>query len=510
MFHKLKRELGNVGIPKDLPVLSDDIVTWTRQTRKIDGKPFIFENRQYLISLYRDLSKSIYLVKARQIEITEYSLNFILFNLTKNPGTVGLCMADTEDHVKVFSDYRLNTKAIEQSSVLKSLVESKSESVMNFTNGSALYMYSAWNNFEKARSFPADFVVIDEIQSVNAEAIPVLKETLAKSKFGRLVAIGTGSEEGDSWWKLWNSGDQKEWDGKSKSWIARRPENFSRASSYHITQNMASWLSDDIIEDKRNEYSPRRFANEVEGWWYKGARKPLTESEIKNLFDRNISLLSPDEIDKNMGPLFLGVDWGGGKNAYTVPWIWQCIDDIVPRFRLVYVSKITVPSTEKQADMISELIDRYEIKQAVMDAGGGSRQVEKLSDRYGPRILKCNYIVRPEEPIEFVYSENRINLDRTWAIETIIDLIQRPETNSNFPNGIPRIIIPAKESKKIEWIIDQFTCIESEYVDLPSGRRYVRYDHPQESPDDALHACIYAYCAYRANKKPKGRIGVGM
>lgn len=509
MFHKLKRELGHVETPKDSPVLSDDIITWTKQTRKINGKPFSFENRQYLVSLYRDLSKSIYVVKARQMEITEYSINFLLFCLTKNPGTVGLYMADTEDHVKAFSDSRLYARAIGQSDLLKSLVESHSESVMNFTNGSVLYMYSAWNNFEKARSFPADFVVIDEIQSVNAEAIPVLKETLSKSKFGRLVAIGTGSEEGDSWWKLWNTGDQKEWDAHSKSWIAKRPENFCHASSYHIGQDMASWLSSDDIEPKRDEYTPRRFANEVEGLWYKGARKPLTESEIRNLFDRNISLLSPDEIDTNMGPLFLGVDWGGGKNAYTVPWIWQCVDDAVPRFRLVYVSKITEPSTEKQADMIAELMDRYEIKQAVMDSGGGPRQVEKLSDRYGPRILKCGYITRPDEPLEIIYSENRINLDRTWAIDTIVDLIQMPQTSPGIPNGIPRIIIPAKESKKIEWIIDQFTCIESEYVDLTSGKRYVRYDHPVESPDDALHACVYAYCAFLAGKRPKAHFAVG-
>src|SRR5690348_6469196 len=128
MFHKLKRELGRVEATKDFPVLSDDVVTWTRQTRKINGKPFSFETRHYLVSLYRDLSKSIYVVKARQMEITEYSINFLLFCLTKNPGTVGLYMADTEDHVKAFSDFRLYTRAIGQSDVLQSLVQSHSES----------------------------------------------------------------------------------------------------------------------------------------------------------------------------------------------------------------------------------------------------------------------------------------------------------------------------------------------------------------------------------------------
>ncbi|MGI0068972.1 MAG: hypothetical protein ACREAN_01810 [Nitrosopumilaceae archaeon] len=211
-----------------------------------------------------------------------------------------------------------------------------------------------------------------------------------------------------------------------------------------------------------------------------------------------------------MGPLFLGVDWGGGTLSYTVPWIWQCVDTKIPRFRLVYVSKITEPSTEKQADMIADLIDRYDIAQAVMDAGGGTRQVEKLSNRYGLRIVKCNYVERPGAPFEFIYSENRVIVDRTWGIDTIIDLIQRPETNINIPSGVPRIILPGKELQKVEWIIDQFTCIEAEFVDLPSGKKYVKYDHPQESPDDALHACIYAYCAFRANSGSKrGAIATG-
>jgi hypothetical protein len=64
------------------------------------------------------------------------------------------------------------------------------------------------------------------------------------------------------------------------------------------------------------------------------------------------------------------------------------------------------------------------------------------------------------------------------------------------PKAIPRISIPAANSKWVDWIVDQFTCIEGESVSLQSGKKYVRYTHPPESPDDALHASIYAYLAW--------------
>ncbi len=358
-------------------------------------------------------------------------------------------------------------------------------------------MHSAWPDFDKARSIPADFVIVDEIQSTNVEAIPVIKETLSKSSFGRFVGMGTGSDQDDAWWKLWHTGNQQEWDPTLNQRVAKNPS--SGISSYHLTHYMAPWMPLEEIEKKRVAYTPRTFSNEVEGWWHANARKPLIESDIRALFDQSMSFLRPGEVNKNLGPLYLGVDWGGGTKAFTVVWIWQLIDKVAPQFRLIYLQKIDEKSTEKQADKIIQLVDAYHIEQGVMDSGGGTRQVEKLEERYAERMIKCSYTARPEKPFEVISEENRIVVDRTWAIETIIDLI----TRSTSPKAIPRISIPAGNSKWVDWIVDQFTCIEGESVNLQSGKKYVRYTHPPESPDDALHASIYAYLAWLLQEKSR-------
>src|SRR3989442_14949538 len=83
--------------------LPDDPVEWTQKVRILKGGHFSFEEREYLKQIYRDQTKEIYIVKPRQMEITAFALNWLLYPLTKNPGTVGLYLSARQDHVSVFS-----------------------------------------------------------------------------------------------------------------------------------------------------------------------------------------------------------------------------------------------------------------------------------------------------------------------------------------------------------------------------------------------------------------------
>jgi len=500
---KMATILSEITTVDDLPNLSDDMIQWTTETRVLKNEPFSFEGRDYLFPIYRDDSKEIYIVKGRQTEITEFALNWLLFNLTKNPGTVGLYLSDRDSHTSKFSNLRLKNWAIGQSKILQHLAPLKkhSSTTQPFENGSILYMHSAWGEFDQARSVPADFTVVDEMQSVDVKEIDVLQEALSHSKFGYLIGVGTGSEEGSGWHKLWKLGNQCSWDKSSKKWIAKNPE--SKIHSYHLPQTIVPWISSEDVEDKRRKMTSRRFETEVIGGWFKGAQKPLIESDIRGLFDRNLSLIMPENIDKSRGKIHMGVDWGGGQKAFTVPWIWQCLDENIPLFQVLYFSKIEEPSVEKQYSMIAKLIDDYDVDQVVMDAGGGPYQVQKLEERYGSRTIKCSYMVRPAEPLNDLKlsEENLYVIDRTFVIDSLIDLIKRPHINGQ--QTIPKISIPANNLEKSEWIIDHFTAIESESISLHGGQDYVRYVHDVEEPDDALHACVYAFMPWIINQKSK-------
>ncbi len=477
-------------------VQPSDIVEWVQKYRKINGKKFSFENREYLLPIYRDVAKEIYVVKARQMEVTELAANWMLYNLLKHPNTTGIYTTDRADHITVFSKERLRKKIIRNSAFIKSQVaEAGSESYLPFVNGSVLWMFSGWDDFETARSVSADFLVLDEMQSLNVGSLATIKESVSRSIHGKILGIGTGSVYGDDWYKTWHAGNQNHWNVQKKIWIPRRPE-ITNVSSYHLSQQMAPWILPEHIEQKRRRYTPRSFQNEVDGWWYRGGSRPLVEDNIRALMDSTLDFTSAPDVDHTLGPVYAGFDWGGGVQAHTVAWIMQLINKDLPRFKLLYTTKLDDPSTEAQADKAIRLIDAYECDRVVMDAGGGPRQVEKLSNRYAERVYKCHYISRPEKPFEPIDDENRLNVDRTWIIETIIDLIKRPETRQDFPQPIPRLLIPgiSHRLELIEWIIDHFTCIEAETANA-AGRSRTIYMHSQEANDDALHACCYAYLA---------------
>jgi hypothetical protein len=57
------------------------------------------------------------------------------------------------------------------------------------------------------------------------------------------------------------------------------------------------------------------------------------------------------------------------------------------------------------------------------------------------------------------------------------------------------LIIHQLEAEDAYEIVDHFTCIEMEEQETVSGKRYHHYAHPEGSPDDALHAFIYALIA---------------
>jgi len=510
MFNQLDRALNLLGyntvdffeystddVSSIIASLPDDPAEWTEKVRILKGKPFSFVDRPYLLPLYRDKSKEIHIVKPRQMEITEFALNWLLYKLTKNPYTVGLYLSDRQNHVSVFSNLRLQSGAIAQSPILRKLANKCHRvSWQSFKNESHLYMYSAWDDFESARSIPADFAVIDEVQSTNVAAIAVLMESLSKSPYGNFLSLGTGSFEGDYWHQMWQRGNQLEWDIALQKWVPQNPS--SNISSYHFTQYMAPWLSREKIEEKRFKYTARTFANEVEGLWYKSMRRPLTEKDIDRLQDKNLDFTPADQVNHTL-PVFAGFDWGGGTQAFTVAWIWQMVNEAVPRFKVLNVIKMDDPSTEAQADKAIELIDKYQVDQVVMDSGGGVRQVEKLSKRYGPRVYKCSYRYNSEDPVEIITREHRINCDRTWGIETIVDLITRPEPSPNDPKGIPKVHMPFRDPNKVRWITDHLTCIESENAEV-NGRSIVKYTHGEESNDDALHAMVYAYLAWVITK----------
>ena len=370
-----------------------------------------------------------------------------------------------------------------------------------FMNGSTCYLISAWGDFGAIRNIPADFVAIDEMQDVQSEAVPVIEETMSHSEFGWLTAVGTASDAGSQFDQLWHQSDMKEWDEESQAWIPQKLTN-TVWSGYHISQEMAPWIRrlrvdhPNSIEAKRMRYSERRFMNEVLGVFHRGLAKPLLPEDMLLCRDFGQGLM------ERLNPpveSYAGIDWGGGQFAFTVLWIMAKIDQ--DRWGLAYVHKFTERDPMKQVQIIGNCLNLFNVKQAVADIGYGAVQVSELQKQYGSRVIGCQYVRRPEIPLERKerdesgqrISQMLVQADRSFWIETAIDHIKKKDL-AGHPT--PRLLLPWANPRDVEWLIDHFTCIEMEEQETISGKKYHHYTHPEGQPDDALHAFIYALIAH--------------
>lgn len=462
--------------------------------------------------IYRDEHPRVQIAKGRQMEASELIVNWLYSNLWNHANTVGLYISDRDSHTSKFSNMRIKEWTIKASPIIQKItpLRNHTSTMLKFINGSILYFHSAWGDFVQARSVPADFAAIDERQDIDGEAVDVLLESMSHSKYKKLLEVGTGSDEGSDWNLSYMKSDAKEWDETARAWIATQPENAAVASGYHISQEMAPWITQAEFEQKRKDRTERYFTTEVVGWWYHGLAKPITTKMLRELFDYNMTLTLPQNVDHSLGPVFMGTDYGGGDTAFTVPWIEQKIMATGKKV-LLWTEKITEKDVTKQADRIAYLFNAYKPIQAVQDAGGNMFATQQLERAFGDMMPKCFYIRTPKAsspkdyrfkleamPLTMDRKTNSISVNRTWIIERNIQDLKNKE-----------LTIPAADEPAVEFILDHFTAIESLLVKGHAGD-YTVYEHDLMNPDDALHARNYALIADMiSSHKHKTKIGTG-
>ena len=426
--------------------------------------------------------------------------------------------------------------------------------------GSTVDMITSLHNWSHAQGKSNKRIVVDEAQDHDWTGWHNLRETQADTMGDTLIG-GVGGYEDTHYDRLWKSTNQMEWifdhgeeykgypnmswrrelerncfdenglvydqamiDALAGEWEAQSPKNFSR-HGYHLTQlqnpKIPLTIQDAIelyhvppefsIEAKLKDpdFTQSEYRRYVLCENVKGEQKPITEEMMFALLDKNSSFTPSTDVDHELGGVYVGADWGGGPK--TVVWVWQCLSDSIPLFKLLFAAKLEGQTSNEQYHTVRNIIEAYGAKQAVVDAGGGTHQVEQLQRYFGPRCVRNFYIRRPARPLPITKAErkkhrkhNMFEIDKTYSLDAIVDLIKIAG-----PTG-PRMILPAKIYSEVEWIIHQFVHEQVEIVTLSGGGQpYRRYFTPDQKlePDDALHACNYARIAWMIGRAKGGHFG---
>lgn len=510
------------------------------------NKPEKNEYREYLFDMYRDNNPRIVVVTGRQVEKSTMCRNKILADMCTNQGLTALYSAPRAEQVSRFSAERVkNAMRESQEGILSDSILKKGKdtaSFIQFDSKCNMYLYSCWADGDAIRGIAAQRVYLDEMQDVTGSARETIAECLGHAKNGgQMYHFGTPKNSGSEFHRLWEMSDKKQWfiecdhcghyqkmtmnsifkdeEGKayfgcskckkevSRSkgkWIAENPTG-NHYSGYHITQLMCSWISAEQILYKKSTYSEQKFKNEVLGEFHNVMGKTLDLQDIMDCTDTSLKFPKKNKDGKFVdGPTYMGVDWGGGSNSFTVITILKPVEISPKEIKLqyVYVKKYSTKNYGQIIKEIHKLYEAYNVENMVIDIGDARRQFEELLEIYPNTVSACQYVLALKNPYKWDKNTRIHTVDRSYFIEKVIEAFHK----KNIIIPYDKLTIQATE--ELMWLFEHLTALEAEVIEPTSGNTgYTRYTH--STPDDGFQSLVYAYLAYIERKRlPKSFVKI--
>ena len=489
-----------------------------------DLLPFSFKGRRYLETIYNTSAKRVLLQCGRQVEKSTTLGNLALTYSVLQKHFRTLFVSPTQQQTETFSRDKVTTP-IELSERLKIFAEGRGtkDNVLykKFITGSDITLRYAFLHADRIRGISADLLLLDEIQDILTEVIPVIEEALSHSQYKILRYSGTPKSLDNTisyYWENFSTqnewvmpcdgcggGDYRYWNiagerniGKEclvcekcgkpinpnhpeAQWASMNPNPSTSVpfEGYRIPQLIASWTDWNDILDKKTRYSRQQFYNEVLGLGYDSGDRPLTKGAVRACCETGLSMYPP--VSRLPGnDYFLGVDWGTAENSFTVMALGHYVGG---RFRVILMKRFEAEEAEPQRvlDYISNIITQYGVAMVGVDYGGGYDRNDTLIRRHGlTKIARYQY-VNTNKKVYFDKALSRFMVNRTAVLMDIINAINRGD---NF-------IFPRWEEFEHPFAQDMIN-IYSEYRE---SRRSIILDRTPGTTDDSLHALTYCFLA---------------
>jgi phage FluMu protein Com len=396
----------------------------------------------------------------------------------------------------------------------------------SFLTGSHYFGISAYNSAAQALGLTADVLDADEVQDLNADLIPQIKETIGTSDYRYENYFGTARSVDNTLSLLFENSTQNIWhmecphchktntptiEGRVLDMIQLQGVScvhcgkllevtrgkFLRSYEYDPVKRDAEGyqIPQIIIPDRitphdryidtiynklhgSSAYSEARFFQEVLGIPTSQGGMPITQSDIESAATLEITQNEIPNVQKYQR-LGGGVDWGGSEiTSFTVGTVVGYSDG---KFDVIGAIRPTGLPDEQRHVVVGQYLNRItrnNIHLVGADAGFvGSVQNPNLSTTMSKPVASICYGTTKRFFIPQV--DNRFSVDRTTLIYCVLTMIKQQKIR--FPKGA--------------WF-QQFTkdilAIYTEDVVNSQGttmRRYARY---ADRADDFLHALGYA------------------
>ena len=374
---------------------------------------------------------------------------------------------------------------------------------------------SAWGGGEGLRGLHSHIGIIDEFQDVEESMFSTFLEAIDQELPNNpwvpsIFCIGTPKSENSFFAKLWSMSDRKTWDADKLEWVAQdEAESYGESGDtfevrgWHIDQYNSPLHDESKIEYKKDTYSKKKFENEVLAKFYSPEDDLITQSNIRENFDKEIRMQNRRIYDES--ELTIGVDWGGGQRegaSKTVISVLEKFDDTYTLTDIDFLDNTLEPQDE--IEKLEEKIIRYNADKVVVDYGHGNKQLKDLQDGnatvdpegYSKTVKGCQYgnVKNKYNPKwESNTGKKRFfTVDRGFMMESFVDVFK----NEDF-------VIPSEEldfserGSKGTLLVDHLTAPHKERKETPSGKKKLKIGSDKGRNDDAFQSLTYAYIAQR-------------
>jgi len=486
--------------------------------------PYDIDERDVMITAGRQVGKTVYL-----------AAKLATRSVFKHPSRA-LYVSPLESQAKTFSKTKLKP-IIDSTKELKAAFRGKDTQDDVFFKRNSLggyieltYASITGSDPVRVRGKSADDLYLDEAQDIVYDIIPVIKEVTTSSKDPTVTYAGTAKSLENTTGVIWELSNKLERVIKCTHcghWNIINRDNISKAGLVcnkpscrkRIYVENAQWV---ITGDPHAEYvgfripqpvlpfhnqeskwsevwkkyvttSPETFNQEVLGIPSGAADRFLTLDMLKELCtNKNFVYAPTTEWRKNYHSLFMGIDWTGDgvlNKSRTVAVIIGHRRD--GRFELVWAQIFPPGNTNHQAEELIKIATLFQCQIVGADAGMGMVQNADMMAALGANRFRQILYSGAKKPFDYDINANRIILNRTAAIDTIMMMFAKKFRPQAITGGkIMEFLFPTfNESRPFfEDILAEFT--------QETSTGYKIWTHANTKPDDTLHAIVFGMYAY--------------
>lgn len=502
---------------------------------------FSLDGRPYLYPVYDNGYRRIVMLTGRQVEKSTTLAAKLFGWMTKIPNFKAIYAGPDDNTIKTFSEARLYD-FIDSSPALHDFYMKGPGVIRNIgtikmSNGAACYLKNAARQGSNFRGLSVEAFLVDEMQGMDEEVMPVGRECLSHGKLQIEMYCGTPLTMHNFAEKQWKRSTQNEWlipcpncngalstpgspNGRHQyyinigipnitpsglicdkcgtivhqstgQWVRMQPHKLTEG--FRIPQPIGEWVNlERVYIEKLLEYPMAQFKNEVLGISCDSAALFLTEEELYAKCNYGLHLLSADDGElSDEARQFLagktvvgGVDWGHAnvEDGGTTTLVLFAIDRQYGHIDMIYgrIYPHTMGKLKQTAHII-RMLKLFNVSLVCCDWGASGSRNEEIAEAIGSRHVTQIQYSGGNPYVKYQHETSIFRVGKTPAMSTFYaDFTKR---------GMVHLVVKEEFEPRFS---EQMLGAGKE-VDHQGNLRYVKMD----GNDDFLQAVIYANMARR-------------